>query len=304
MRISSASIYSLGAYDMSNLQASLQKQQLQLDNQTRIVTPSDDPVAATEILQLDESSGRNDQFKTNSQTAQSQLSFASTAVQNATNLVTEIQTLAIQAGNASLAAPQRLDMQSELAQKFAALISNANATDGSGIYLFGGNQLDRPPFVADPAMNVTYQGDTGQRQLAITDSQTVPISEAGTQVFGDPSNPPTVFSNIQALSNLLQQDPKPSTYDSQLSSIISGLADSQTQIQTAGAAIGAQQQAAQVAETTSTSLDDQFQQAIANLQGLDMPKAISQFTITRTSLQYAQQAYVKVTGMSLFNYIN
>jgi flagellar hook-associated protein 3 FlgL len=102
---------------------------------------------------------------------------------------------------------------------------------------------------------------------------------------------------------LLGQDPKPVNYMTQLDSVMSRLDNAQSQILTAQAAVGAAEQENSNTLASNQSLSVQYQSAIGNLQNLDLPKAISDFSMAQTSLQYSQLAYSKVTQLSLFNYL-
>jgi flagellar hook-associated protein 3 FlgL len=46
-----------------------------------------------------------------------------------------------------------------------------------------------------------------------------------------------------------------------------------------------------------------YSQQLSAVQDVDYVKAISDFTQKQTTLQAAQQSFVKVAGMSLFNYL-
>ena len=47
----------------------------------------------------------------------------------------------------------------------------------------------------------------------------------------------------------------------------------------------------------------QLQDSLSDIQDLDYAEAISRLNLQLTALQAAQQAYVKVQGLSLFNYL-
>ena len=47
----------------------------------------------------------------------------------------------------------------------------------------------------------------------------------------------------------------------------------------------------------------QYQQTLTDLQDLDYAKAISDLTRKQTDLQAAQQSFVKISQLSLFNYL-
>jgi flagellar hook-associated protein 3 FlgL len=50
-------------------------------------------------------------------------------------------------------------------------------------------------------------------------------------------------------------------------------------------------------------LDLQYQQTLSNLQDLDYAKTLSDLTLKQTQLQAAQQSFVKIAQLSLFNYL-
>jgi flagellar hook-associated protein 3 FlgL len=303
MHISTYSSYAIGAFDMDNLHNSIQDLQQQLDTQQRVNTPSDDPVAATQILQLNLSGGRNTQFISNNKGIDSQLTMVDTALSSTSNLLSNMKSLVVQAGNGSLTPSQLQMIQQQVNQRYGELMGYANSTDGRGDYLFGGNQVDNPPFTADAALTATYSGDSGQRVVQITDSRSLPVTQVGSQVFGNATNPTEVFDALKSFSNLLAQDPRPANYTTQLNTITSRLDDAQNRILTVQAGVGAAEQENTNTKNSNDALGVQYQAAIGNLQSLDLPKAISDFTMANTALQYSQLTYSKVTQLSLFNYI-
>lgn len=303
MHISTYSSYAIGAFDMDNLHTTIQDLQQQLDTQQRVNTPSDDPVAATQILQLNLSSGRNTQFISNNKGVDSQLTMVDTALTSSTNLLSNMKSLVVQAGNGALT-PEQLGMiKQQVDQRYTELMGYANATNGRGDYLFGGNMVDNPPFTADAALNPTYSGDHGQRSVQITDSRNLPVTQDGSQVFGNATDPTETFKALKAFSDLLGQNPRPANYTTQLNAITSRLDDAQNRILTVQASVGAAEQENTNSKSSNDALGVQYQAAIGNLQSLDLPKAISDFTMANTSLQYSQLTYSKVTQLSLFNYI-
>lgn len=53
----------------------------------------------------------------------------------------------------------------------------------------------------------------------------------------------------------------------------------------------------------SDNLKVQYEDTLSNLQDLDYAKSISDLTRMQTELQAAQQSFMKISGMSLFNYL-
>ncbi|SMF16672.1 flagellar hook-associated protein FlgL [Pseudogulbenkiania subflava] len=304
MRISTSMVFNQGYVGIQGNQYNLTKLQEQLSAQKRVVVPSDDPVASAQMLEVSQSDGRTNQFVKNGDTVESTLAISETSLSSANDLLSNLKTLAIQAGNASLDNSQLTMIQSEVKERFQQLLSYANATDGRGNYLYGGNAIDNPPFVADSSLNVTYNGDTGRRDVQISDARQVPITEVGSAVYGDAISNTAVFDNVRDLYNLLGQNPRPATYTTQLNTIMSGLDSAQVRLSTTEASIGSRRSENETLQSVGQDLDVQYQTRLSNLDGLDLAKTISDFTLAQTALQYSQLTFQKVSGLSLFNYLS
>jgi len=304
MQISTFSTYYTSANGMSNLQSTLQSLQMQLDTQKRVVNPSDDPVASSQILQLNQSNGVNDQFITNNKSVESTLAISETAINSSINVMQAMKELAVQAGNGALSTTQLQSMQLQVSQYFNQLVGNANTTDGVGTYLFAGTKDTSPPFTADSTLTATYGGDTGQRLVQISSSRSLPVNEVGSSVYGNASSPTALFDTVKSFYNLLGQNPKPANFATQLTTIMGNMDQATQNLTNAQASIGARRKENQDTQSAASGATLQYQTAISSLQDLDLPKAISDFSLTQASLQYSQLTFTKVTSLSLFNYIS
>lgn len=304
MRISTNTSYAVGTYDMQSLQVGLNKLQMQLDTQKRVVTPADDPVASARILQISQSNDANTQYIANTKQVESNLSLAESQVSNASNLLTSLKAAAIQAGNTVLDAKQLQMIQKQVQSGITEMLGYANATDGKGNYLFSGSKTTTAPFVLDSTYQASYQGDTEQRNVPISASRSMQISDPGSSIFGDSSSQTAAFDALKQLNDLLAQDPKPATYSTQMGTIISSLDTAQKNMATLEASIGARRQENQNVQDVGGTMALQYKSAISSLQDLDLPSAISDFTQTQTALKYSQLTYSKVTSLSLFNYMS
>ncbi|POZ60822.1 flagellar hook-associated protein FlgL [Chromobacterium alticapitis] len=307
MRISSSTLYQSGVNNMSNLQANLLQVNTQIDNQKRVVTPSDDPVAAARIELLNSANGQNSQYQKNTDSVANWLSLSDSTLNSAINLMNSMKSEAIHANNGSLSTLQLQQIQQTVREGIDELAGYGNATDGNGSYLFSGNQVTVAPFTVDlnavPA--VTYNGDNGQHSVQVAASRTMTISDPGNAVFGTPGGSPTgALDSLVNLYKLLGQNPRPANFSTQIGTVIGQISDATQQLSVSQASVGAREQENANLQSMSTSLGLQYNSGISDLQGLDMAKAISDFTMTQTSLQYTQKTYAQVAQLSLFNYIS
>jgi flagellar hook-associated protein 3 FlgL len=184
MRISTNTIFEAGGARISDLQVGLSKTQQQISTGRKILTPADDPVASARALVVSQSDSMNDQFGINRQNAKSSLSALENTLAGVTELLQDAKTLTVSAGNGALTDTERGFMATELRSRYEQLIGLANATDGTGNYLFSGYQTSSAPF-AVTATGVQYQGDQGQRLLQVDISRQMAVSDTGNNVFGN-----------------------------------------------------------------------------------------------------------------------
>jgi flagellar hook-associated protein 3 FlgL len=182
MRISTLSIYSNATSQLNTLQSALARTQMQLSTDRRILTPADDPVASARALEVSQSREMNSQFATNRASARSSLSTVEGALQNAGDLLQDIQQLAVNAGNGTMVQSDRLKLATELEGRLEDLLGVANSTDGAGGYLFSGYMATTQPFNRN-ATGASYLGDQGQRMLQVGAARKMPLSASGSAVF-------------------------------------------------------------------------------------------------------------------------
>jgi flagellar hook-associated protein 3 FlgL len=182
MRISSQTIYNSGVSQLNTLQSQLQRAQLQLSTGRRVLTPADDPVASARALEITQSQELNTQFVTNRSNARSSLSLVDQSLQTTDDLLQDVKRLIVNAGNPGLSQQDRQSLATELEGRLDDLLGQANATDGTGGYLFSGYGLNTQPF-AKNSTGAGYQGDQGARELQVASSRKVPISVSGSQVY-------------------------------------------------------------------------------------------------------------------------
>jgi flagellar hook-associated protein 3 FlgL len=402
MRISTNSLFNTGAAKMSDLQNALNKTQLQMTAGKRILTPSDDPVAAAHALELTQSQGINSQYAINRDNAKASLGIEENALQSITTLLQDVKTLTVNAGNGVLDSTQLKYIATELSGKYDELLSLANSRDGAGSYIFAGYKTTTQPFVKTPT-GATYLGDQGPRMLQVGPQRQVAINDNGSAVFEsnrngngtfvsaavstnagsgvvspgsvidptaltghsytitftspttfdvvdtsttpapttlstgnayvsgqsitfdgmqlditgvpatgdqftvDPSKNQSVFTALTDLINLLNQ---PATTASAKANLNNGLNAAHLNIDSAldtvltvRASVGSRLKELDSLDSQGDDRDLSYSQALSDLQDLDYTKAITDFSKQKIMLDAAQQAFVKTTGLSLFNYL-
>jgi flagellar hook-associated protein 3 FlgL len=193
MRIATSTIFEAGTRQLGTLQSDMAKLQLQMSTNKRVVSPSDDPIAAARALEVTQSQSINTQLDTNRANARSSLSQEEVILNGVTELMSSVQELVVKAGNASLGDADRASIATELEGRLSDLLGLANSTDGNGAYMFSGYKSATQPF-NQTATGAQYDGDQGQRNVQIGSTRSIPISNSGSAVF---ENNPTGNGRFQ-----------------------------------------------------------------------------------------------------------
>jgi len=183
MRISTAEFTAQAILAIDNQSSALQTTQNQLSTGLAVQTAADNPVAASQIVQLSQQQAQLTQYGSNLQSAQTRLTLEESSLSTATSNLQSIRDLAVQAGDASLNDSNRAQIATQIQTQIQALLGIANTKDSNGEYLFSGYATQTQPFAADSSGNVSYQGDAGNRLIQISADQSVADSDTGASAF-------------------------------------------------------------------------------------------------------------------------
>ncbi len=397
MRVSSGMIFDAGVQSMQKQSAALLSTQQQVASGRRILSPSDDPVAAARALEVSQAQSSNSQYLLNQKAAGEALGLQDGALTSVTDLIQAARTLAVQAGSPVLNASDRQSIAGELRERFDELLGLANGKDAGGQSLFAGYMGGTTPFAGSVAGGVAYAGDSGQRMLQVSASRQIAISDAGSDVFmrirsgngtfstaaaatnagsgvidagsvvgafvpdtytitfapagpglnytvtgtvsgvvaagafqsgqamvfngasvaitGTPAatdqftvTSSTGQSLFATLANLITAIEAPvsggnTLLSNRLGSALRNLDQAQDNILAVRAAVGARQNEVDALASAGADLDLQYAQVLSRLQDVDYAEALSRLTQQQTYLEAAQKSFLKVSGLSLFNFV-
>jgi flagellar hook-associated protein 3 FlgL len=183
MRISTANATTQLVDTMITQQAALARTQNQIASGQRIMTPADDPAGAVQALALERALANSTQYSQNSNMAQNRLSSGETALADAGDLLSHIRDLTVQANSGALDASSRAAIATEVQSSIQQFVDIANRKDGNGEYLFAGTATATQPFARTSGGTVVYSGNSANRVLQVSDTQTVADANAGDATF-------------------------------------------------------------------------------------------------------------------------
>lgn len=305
MRISTQMMFETGANRIGDLQSRLQKTQEQIASGRRILSPADDPIAATRVLDITQTQTINKQYGVNRQYAKNTLSQVEVTLAGVTELMQDVKTTIIAAGNGTLSDVERGFQATELKGRLEQLLGYANSRDSAGNYLFSGFQSNTAAFT-QTAAGASYNGDSEQLKLQVDASRQMATSSPGLTVFqgGVPGGGTNadVFKTITDLVTLLNT---PGTVG-----LAAGLATANANMDialdnvlTVRASVGTNLQELDALDNVGADRDLQYSKVLSELQDLDYTQAITQLSMQQVALEATQKTFAKTAELSLFNFI-
>lgn len=303
LRIATTQIYQQAAKAMNERQVALNKVQQQMASGQRLLSNADDPVGSARLLNLNEELGRYGQYQRNIDLANGRLNLEDSVLGDASELLQQTRELVVQANSDTLNDGDRQAIAKQVRQIQEQMVGLANTKDGNGEYLFAGFKSQTQPFVMDTNKQTRYQGDQGQRSIKAGPSLDVAVGDPGSTVFQADAADPTkgVFATLDKLAVALET-PSAQFHDvmgNGLNELDQGLEN----LAGVRAQVGARLNALEAQESANGDFAVHLQETINSIDSLDYAEAATRLSQESFTLQAAQQSFVRIQNLSLFNYM-
>jgi flagellar hook-associated protein 3 FlgL len=293
-------IFENGLNRMLETQSKLVKTQQQIATGRRVLSPQDDPAAAAYILGLRDTISTVEQYQNNSERVRARLELEETTLQGVTNLLPRIHELAVQGQNDALTAEQRNAIAEEVLLLRDQLFSLANTRDSNGEYIFAGFQGGSEPFVSVGAGSYSYRGDMGERSLQISNGRSIQDRNNGFDVFMNIDTSTGAKRNLFETVDQIAIGMQANNPDAVLIDDIQRAQDHLLQFRTSvGARLNSTSEQYEVNEDFLLTM----QTAKSEAEDLDITEAVSRYERQLQALNAAQQSFIKLQGLSLFNFL-
>ena len=126
---------------------------------------------------------------------------------------------------------------------------------------------------------------------------------AGDTFSATPRNNQSIFTALSDLVTLLQT-PGTGSLAAGAAAANGNIDQGLDNVLTVRASVGSRLRELDALDSAGDDRNIQYAQTLSQLQDLDYTKAITELTQQQTILTAAQQSFVKISGLSLFNYLN
>ncbi|EPF2244284.1 flagellar hook-associated protein FlgL [Citrobacter werkmanii] len=309
MRVTAQQSYVSMTQSFNDLSSDLSHVVTQMATGKSILLPSDDPIAATRITQLNRQQSALDQYQTNIDSATAGMSQQESILDGVNNDLLAIRDDLLEAANGTNTAESLSSLGQDIQSMTEAMVAALNYQDEDGHYVFGGTVNDRPPIVAvdDDGDGVTdsytYQGNNEHRQTTVSNGVEVDTNVAVSDFFGDSLD---VLNSLTSLSKELQDpsvDPAEPQVQSDIQNAIDTVDVASDELNASIATIGETQNTMTMLSGAQTDISTSNDQLISQLSDLDYGPASITFTGLEMAMEATLKTYSKVSELNLFSVI-
>ncbi|MBW7984779.1 flagellar hook-associated protein FlgL [Enterobacillus tribolii] len=319
MRLSTSMIYQQNMSSVLDAQSDWQRIGMQLASGKRVINPSDDPLAATQLVSLKQAQSQNDQYTMARGYARQSISIEESVLQQVTSTLQKIKPVLVDGGNGTKSDADRASLATQLEGLRDQLLNLANSADGNGRYIFAGYNTEKAPYTKAADGTVSYGGGGLPLEQQVDASRTMTVGHTGDSVFNSATSSPVkepdgsvqkdIFAALDKAIDALNTPiagADQATKDALQADVDAAnrcLRNSIDNVSQVRAELGTNLKELDTLDTIGSEREITYKTRISDTQDVDWYQAISDYSLRQVSLQAAYKAFNDMQGMSLFQVI-
>lgn len=274
----------------------------QLTTLKRVNVPSDDPVAASRLVQLNREQSAIKQYQSNISGLSGSLAIQESHVTALNDQLDSLNSKLLSANNSTHSQQDMSGYGAEISSMIDSLVEELNAKNESGGYLFSGTKTDTRPVTQDANGNYVFNGNDKTRETDVANG--VSISET-TQVAGSFSgsgNDLEMLNKLKALSEKMQ-DPNANfaDYQQDISDAIGLVKKTSDSVASIYTDLGGRQNRLELLKNAHTDVSLANDQVSRDLSDTDWATANTNLQMYMNAIQITNKAYSMVNQLNLFS---
>jgi flagellar hook-associated protein 3 FlgL len=293
VRIASNQFQSTMNRALQDANAGLSEVMQQMATGSKLLKPSDDPIATMRLSRLASDDAAINQYQSNITALQGRLKNSESALDGMQQNMQSARDLLVWAGDGSNTSADLNAMSGSIKSLHDSLLFLANSTDAEGHYLFSGTASNQP--TVDPTY--AFKGNTATQQVAVADQLSISANVSL----------PTMGAFLQQLNALYNQLNTPgvtaASAQPNVAAMISSLDGALGTVAGAIGVLGGRQNMLQTIGNTQSAVKVSDEQSELSLGQVDYGEASTRLNSYSIAVQATQKAYAKVSQLSLFSVI-
>ncbi|MCJ8339795.1 MAG: flagellar hook-associated protein FlgL [Pseudomonadales bacterium] len=183
IRVTTAQQYNNSIENMQRSNVSIDKLSQQIASGKRVLKPSDDPVAAAQIIKLQRELAQYDKYEINIKVTDRRLTLQESVMSSMRDAMNRIKELIIQGSTGTLTDSDRASIANNMRTETEFMAGLMNTQDSQGEYIFAGSKGEIKPYQLQQDGSYDYQGDEGQRKIQVSNDLFIPSNDSGEYLF-------------------------------------------------------------------------------------------------------------------------
>ena len=275
----------------------------QLSSQKRVNVPSDDPVAASRLVQLGREQAAIKQYQSNITSLSGALSVQESHITALSNQVLSVSDKLKLANNSTLSEKDQESYGAELASMLDSLVASMNSKNENGSYLFSGTQTNSETVTFDKASGqYVFGGNNNTRETIVANGVSITENTNVSGAFSGSGNDLEMLNKLKALSDKMQ-DPNVdyADYKDELSAMIDTTQNTSDNLGALFTDLGGRQNRLTLISDAHTDVSLSNAQVETDLNAADSATTTINLQLYMTSMQITNKSYSMISQLNLFS---
>ncbi|MEW6677097.1 MAG: hypothetical protein AB1421_04175 [Pseudomonadota bacterium] len=322
MRVDTLTYFSTSLPGIRDNQTAIARLNQQIASGQRLLAPKDDPLDTEKVLYLSNRVATRSQHVANQDRAQLALKYEEVVVQEMQQSLSAARDL-LRISPYNDQSLRNIHAE-QLKGTFNHILGLLNTQDPAGNYIFGGYVTNSAPYANTSLsgatvtpLDTTYTGTTapgGLRQIEIEEGRTVQVNDNLESVFLftdssfiDPANGAGPNQDdhdlLENLAYAIANLPGSTITVDEINRLALVIDTTLERLALVEHRVAGAMSEVEDARSSTKALLLQEQNALSDIQQVDQAAAIIELQLRQTTLEAANQAFARTSGLSLFNYL-
>lgn len=274
----------------------------QLSSQKRVNVPSDDPVAASRLVQLGREQAAIKQYQSNITSLSGALSVQESHITAMSNQVLAVGDKLKLANNSTLSQKDLASYGAELGSMLDSLVASMNSKNENGSYLFSGTMTGSKTVELDANGKYVFGGNENSRDTIVANGVSITENTNISHAFSSSGNDLEMLNKLKELSEKMQ-DPNANyaDYQDDLSAMIDMSQSTSDNLGTLFTDLGGRQNRLTLISDAHTDVSLSNAQVETDLNAADSATTTINLQLYMTSMQITNKSYSMISQLNLFS---
>lgn len=303
MRISSLYNSSQMLNQLGSSSESISKLMMQLSTQKRVNVPSDDPVAASRLVQLNREQSAIAQYQKNITSISGTLASQESHLQAMNDQLLALNDKLLSAANSTNSQQDMASYGAELDSMLDSLVASMNAQNENGSYLFSGTKTGTKPVQWDEAtQKYVFAGNDGTRETTVANGVNIKENTNVAGAFSSGGDDLDMLNKLKDLAKKMQDPSIPvGDYQSDINNMLSSTTHTRDNVSALFTDVGGRQNRLTLLGDAHTDVSAANDQVVRDLSFCDTATTTVNLKLFSNAVQLSNQAYSMISKLSLFS---